>query len=195
MKQNDLVSLLFLQLGSVGTVSVVRSFFDMGGDSLKAGQLIAAMRKRLQVQLSVADLFSAPTIGEFLNDCLFHEYFGDRCIIFLFPCCVELVAHKVSSLKILGSPGFSTKPGHMKTPRPNFLLSPGAVLDKYATAEYSSPFLNTSFSCLLVQALPIALIYPFRRIIIWFLIAIPWVGILIYLFSFSQTQWFLFIPE
>ena len=50
------------QLGAVAPVSVVVSFFDLGGDSLKAGQLINAMRKKLRVQLAVADLFTAPTI-------------------------------------------------------------------------------------------------------------------------------------
>lgn len=40
------------------------SFFALGGDSLKAGKMVAAMRKRLEVQLSVADLFTAPTIGK-----------------------------------------------------------------------------------------------------------------------------------
>ena len=42
---------------------MVTSFFALGGDSLKAGKLVAAMRRRLEVQLSVADLFTAPTIG------------------------------------------------------------------------------------------------------------------------------------
>ena len=50
------------QLGATAPVSVVVSFFDLGGDSLKAGQLINAMRKKLRVQLAVADLFTAPTI-------------------------------------------------------------------------------------------------------------------------------------
>ena len=46
------------------TLSVAASFFALGGDSLKEGQLVAAMRKKLEVQLSVADLFTAPTIGK-----------------------------------------------------------------------------------------------------------------------------------
>lgn len=34
---------------------------------------------------------------------------------------------------------------------------------------------NLSFGCLFVQALPVVLIFPLRRIVIWFLIAVPWV--------------------
>jgi len=34
----------------------------MGGDSLKAGQLVNVMRKELQCHITVADLFTAPTI-------------------------------------------------------------------------------------------------------------------------------------
>ena len=51
------------QLDSKSIISVTQSFFALGGDSLKAGKLVAAMRKKLGVQLSVADLLSAPTIG------------------------------------------------------------------------------------------------------------------------------------
>lgn len=34
---------------------------------------------------------------------------------------------------------------------------------------------NLSVGCLLVQALPVVVIYPIRRIAIWFLVAVPWV--------------------
>ncbi len=44
-------------------ISVKSSFFDIGGDSLKAGQLVASMRRKLRIQLSVSDLFTASTIG------------------------------------------------------------------------------------------------------------------------------------
>ena len=64
-------------------LSVTASFFDLGGDSLKAGQLVNAIRKAMRfstvfwsirsvvnsfnlhlfrIQLSVADLFISPTI-------------------------------------------------------------------------------------------------------------------------------------
>jgi hypothetical protein len=53
-----------------------------------------------------------------------------------------------------------------------------SVHDKYASPDYVSPFSNTSFPCLLVQSLPLVLVYPIRRIIIWFLIAGPWVELM-----------------
>ena len=46
-------------------LSIVDSFFDLGGDSLKAGLLVSTMRKKLGTSTSVADLLSAPTIGMF----------------------------------------------------------------------------------------------------------------------------------
>jgi len=49
-------------VGSGSVLSVTTSFFDMGGDSLKAGQLVNVMRKELQCHITVADLFMAPTI-------------------------------------------------------------------------------------------------------------------------------------
>lgn len=53
-----------LMLGSPQPLSVTSSFFELGGDSLKAGQVVGAMRQTLRVPLSVADLFTAPTIAQ-----------------------------------------------------------------------------------------------------------------------------------
>lgn len=156
------------QLGAKSVLSVTASFFSLGGDSLKAGKLVAAMRKKLDVQLSVADLFTAPTI--------------------------EGMAHKVLLLKTIGSPRTTSGRASKHTPKGRGKASKAAggagflyqsapqdeeegeeEEDKYASTEYQSPFSNTSFSCLFVQALPLVVIYPIRRIIIWFLIAGPWV--------------------
>lgn len=51
-------------------------------------------------------------------------------------------------------------------------MGPGS---EFASSDHTTFFSNTSFACLLVQALPITLVYPFRRVILWFLIAWPWV--------------------
>ena len=40
------------------------NFFDLGGDSLKAGLLVSTMRKMLGASISVADLLGSPTIGK-----------------------------------------------------------------------------------------------------------------------------------
>jgi len=45
-------------------ISVLASFFNVGGDSLKAGQIVSIMRKELNVPLSVADLFEYPSIAD-----------------------------------------------------------------------------------------------------------------------------------
>lgn len=132
------------QLASVVPISVKDSFFDIGGDSLRAGQLVAAMRKALRVKLSVADLFTAPTI--------------------------EALAHKVSSLKILGSPGPNRQQESSAAQ-----AGPSGGSKNYATAAHLSPFSNTSLPCLFVQLLPLAVVFPVRRIAIWFFTAIPWV--------------------
>jgi acyl-CoA synthetase (AMP-forming)/AMP-acid ligase II/acetyltransferase-like isoleucine patch superfamily enzyme/acyl carrier protein len=144
------------QLGSTSIISVVESFFDLGGDSLKAGQLVAAMRKKLKVDLSVADLLTAPTI--------------------------EAMATKVSILKTLGGstdvPRSPTKRGQNKS---SILKLSGLNLadldeeDKYQSVEGVSPYSSASFSCLLMQSLPIVLIGPLQATCKWFLWAFYWV--------------------
>ena len=51
------------QLGLQSVISITANFFDLGGDSLKAGMLINAIRKKLKCQISVPDLLSEPTIA------------------------------------------------------------------------------------------------------------------------------------
>lgn len=161
-------------LGCPTILSVTASFFDLGGDSLKAGQIVGAMRQQLRVPLSVADLFTSPTI--------------------------EAMAIKISTSKALGSPQITSASREHSphlTPPSNSLMrnekrkllankyqSKLASIEEerkdqlekeYLTWEFAPPLSNTSFGCLFVQSLPITVIYPLRRIIIWFLIAGPWV--------------------
>mmetsp|Transcript_1799 Transcript_1799/g.2830 ORF Transcript_1799/g.2830 Transcript_1799/m.2830 type:complete len:1652 (-) Transcript_1799:132-5087(-) len=134
-------------LGSPSVLSVTSSFFDLGGDSLQAGQLVNAIRKKMKVQISVSDLFLAPTI--------------------------EQLSHKVSALKTLGSPSMSAKIGRRRSGSHRSVDDDDNV---YLSWEYSNKnFSNTSWLALLVQVTPMLFIYPFRRIIMWFTIAIPWV--------------------
>jgi aryl carrier-like protein len=57
------VERLWRQNLGVGTaLSASANFFRVGGDSLKAGQLISSIRKMSGVFLTVAELFSNPTI-------------------------------------------------------------------------------------------------------------------------------------
>ena len=47
-----------------GAVSVDESFFDLGGDSISAMRLVAAVREDLGIELSVSAVFEAPTVQE-----------------------------------------------------------------------------------------------------------------------------------
>ncbi len=46
-----------------GTVALESSFFALGGDSLRASQLVARFRETTGVEIELADLFEAPTLG------------------------------------------------------------------------------------------------------------------------------------
>lgn len=122
-------------LGAASSVSVVDSFFDLGGDSLKAGQLVNLMRKKLKIQISVADLFTAPS--------------------------VEAMATKLSMLKIIGSPSLSSKAVNDSPPAASDspLLSSGAPVDpeeKFGVSwEHSSNLSATAAPVLLFQLIPI----------------------------------------
>jgi acyl carrier protein len=214
-------------------ISIKNNFFDLGGDSLKAGQLISKIRKKFKIQMTVTDLFLAPTI--------------------------ELLARKISTFKTIGSPSIKNNVSFLikqnkhknilkhknddnvyddnnnenkkllnksnddnsyynnkKNNKNNNYGSLSIDINKneknlkidnfnsknnsnktensasdttsnnnddddeknkknYFSTEFVPLLSSTSFGCLFIQALPITLIYPIRRIIIWFLIAGPWV--------------------
>ncbi|CAE7698488.1 AAE3, partial [Symbiodinium microadriaticum] len=60
--EHDLELIWREQLMFERVLSVTSSFFELGGDSLRAGALVNAIRKEFCVGLTVADLFTAPTI-------------------------------------------------------------------------------------------------------------------------------------
>ena len=130
-------------LGCESVVSVKDSFFDLGGDSLKAGQLVNAMRKKFRIQLSVGDLFTSPTI--------------------------ENMANMLSKMKILGSPNLSYKSlpvaesaGEMDliSESPSLVQSPTTDVDpetKFGGSwEHSTNLSSTALPVLMVQLIPIS---------------------------------------
>jgi len=152
-------------------VSVVESFFDLGGDSLKAGQLINAMRKKLRVQLAVADLFTAPTIEAMARKVDVQHALGSS----------------TAKLTASGRPVSTRSPraprrrgdsgGGVSSPYP---LRPGDDTEDdnghgHAPYESFSPFSNRALTCLFTQALPLLVVFPLRKIAIWFIVAAIWV--------------------
>ncbi|MBY4576090.1 non-ribosomal peptide synthetase, partial [Gordonia paraffinivorans] len=60
----EVVAGVFADLLGVERVSVVESFFDLGGNSLAAMRLVARVSDALGVQVSVRDVFDAPSVRE-----------------------------------------------------------------------------------------------------------------------------------
>lgn len=151
--------------GGAATISVLDSFFDLGGDSLKAGQLINAMRKQLRIQgLSVPDLFANPTIATMAKRATALGYDP------LKPVEMATVGSSDSrggrnSKKMREKMFDSDRFTHHED-----LHGPG--LDWWIP-DYSTS--STSWSCLIIQLLPLAIIYPIRKMSAWFFVAQPWV--------------------
>lgn len=138
----------------VGTISVLDSFFEMGGDSLKAGQLVHTMRKRFKIQLSVADLFAAPT--------------------------VELIARKIATMTAADGRIVSSSRKDRVDEKDHHELDyvdiyskieDHSSVDEAVTFDSVSPHSSSSFLCLFFQSLPLFLILPMRRIALWFFVA------------------------
>ncbi|MFE2035091.1 amino acid adenylation domain-containing protein [Streptomyces scopuliridis] len=55
---------LYAELLGTGRVGPEDSFFDLGGDSLRATRLVSAVRERFRVELDVRDVFAYPTVAD-----------------------------------------------------------------------------------------------------------------------------------
>ncbi|WP_264653460.1 non-ribosomal peptide synthetase, partial [Actinoplanes cyaneus] len=55
---------LFAEILGIDSVPADASFFDLGGDSLSAMRLIARVRRVFAVELSIGELFTAPSVAE-----------------------------------------------------------------------------------------------------------------------------------
>ncbi|ORX14330.1 non-ribosomal peptide synthetase [Mycobacterium szulgai] len=60
----EIVASIYAQMLGVGRVGVDDSFFDLGGDSLSAMRVIAAINNSLDTDLNVRTLFDAPTVSQ-----------------------------------------------------------------------------------------------------------------------------------
>jgi acyl transferase domain-containing protein len=65
--RNDLekaIALIWRKLLGIAEIGVYDNFFDLGGDSLLATQVVAQLRPVLQVEASLRDFFDRPTIAD-----------------------------------------------------------------------------------------------------------------------------------
>src|SRR5208283_1009464 len=60
----EILAGIYAQVLGVERVGVEESFFDLGGDSLSAMRLVAAVNTGLDAGLSVRTLFEAPTVAQ-----------------------------------------------------------------------------------------------------------------------------------
>ncbi|CAK9253070.1 unnamed protein product [Sphagnum jensenii] len=121
------------------------------------------MRKKLEVQISVADLFTAPTIGTSTST---PEYFEVMCYL------AEAMAHKVLLLKTMGSPRMSVSNSDRDKRKPK---NKQKVYEKLNYQQVGSGRGNGRFNSLLVamlvMRLSLAVIAPLTGIAVkWLLI-------------------------
>ena len=60
----ELLTGIWIEIFGLPQVSIDDDFFEMGGHSLLASQLISRIRETLQVELSISDLFKHPTVAK-----------------------------------------------------------------------------------------------------------------------------------
>lgn len=139
-------------------ISITASFFELGGDSLKAGALVSAVRKRFSVSITVADLFTSPTISSLAQH-----------LVYLLDMEATSPLDDVHASE--NSDAITNKSARF-SPDTQDLETGLASIDNW---EYSMKLSSTSWGCLLVQLIPLFFLFPLRRLSMWFLIAGPWV--------------------
>ena len=170
----------------IGIISKTSNFFALGGDSLLAGRLVSVIRKEYDIPLTVADLFSFPTVETFAlrvtelrekrdqyGDCSFDDLEE-----------LEIESHMLNSNDMsLLLPGNSISGLGKSTPSPT--SPPSLDVDASSSFdqteyidqpdyEYRMKYSNTNLSTLLTQIQPLLLFFPLRRLAMWFVIAWSW---------------------
>ncbi|MDP4147657.1 MAG: condensation domain-containing protein, partial [Bacillota bacterium] len=60
----DKIKKLWIQILGVENIGIDDDFFDLGGDSLNAMQVVSVMHRELNLELTVSELFNTPTIRQ-----------------------------------------------------------------------------------------------------------------------------------
>ena len=195
-----------LDLEPALVISKETSFFALGGDSIRAGRLVGVIRKAMEVPLTVADLFSYPTIESFASrvtelqivkdeneETGFGNFDGD----YLEELEIEshLLDSNYMSLLLPGSgksPDLvSSVPSSKNTPSPSPSStdmkpeseceskddSEGALIDQ-PDYEFRMKYDNTNITTLVTQLLPLSVYFPLRRLLMLFVIAWSWMIIM-----------------
>jgi amino acid adenylation domain-containing protein len=63
-EQEQTITNIWQQILNIEKVGIYNNFFELGGDSLSATQVISQLRKTFQVELSYQSFFNAPTVAE-----------------------------------------------------------------------------------------------------------------------------------
>ncbi|KAK6384161.1 hypothetical protein LTR65_009829 [Meristemomyces frigidus] len=124
------VASIFAQILAVPTndVSGTSDFFDLGGSSMAAGQLLSKLRKEFQVRLPIDALFTNPQVSDL----------------------AAVINEKVGDLKPA-----SEEPRTVGLQMPELL--PGC----------EETFSSTRPTLMLLQLLPMGLLYPMKRALTW----------------------------
>ena len=186
--------------GTDDVLSVKESFFNLGGDSLKAGQVVNAMRKKFKVNLSVSDLFSASTIEELSTKVTniqsgTSERVKETVDLPTRLSRGNLSYSALSNLIDVENPGDDMR-DNIKYKNESIELSDvdeenhvGVSLEmmsinagvnersKYdiECSPENNPNDSSSFFTMIIQLLPTLVFYPLRKVSVWFFISYPWV--------------------
>nr|WP_276075665.1 phosphopantetheine-binding protein [Mycobacterium szulgai] len=63
-RTQEILAGIYAEVLAAGPVGVDHSFFDLGGDSISALRVVAAVNASLDARLTVRDLFEAPSVRD-----------------------------------------------------------------------------------------------------------------------------------
>eukprot|EP00960_Hanusia_phi_P006958 197929-Hanusia_phi.AAC.12 len=139
--------------------SVNADFFESGGSSLLAGRMVAQIRRVMDVPLTAASIFSSRTISSLSSS--------------VHSLRMQLGKGEFQAASVdVSADGENVSGANSSNP-----LNSDQHWGEGEREERLPAFSQTSFFALTVQSLPLALIYPLRRVSTWILFVALWVSI------------------